>query len=77
MNETKEAPRNFAKYAIGEKVLYQSEVSEVLGYSYDTERGYLYKLSSIEVDTRAKRLIKGIKHVLEVDLSPVKEQENE
>jgi len=64
---------NQPKFIVGSKVKVKSDLSEqereVLSYSFNTTDGFRYTISSIEVDTQAKKLINGVMHCNEDELS--------
>lgn len=61
------------KFKVGQKVTDSSgEVMEVLAFSYDSDNGFMYKVSAKEVDMAKKEVIEGIRHYREGELKKVK-----
>lgn len=60
------------KFSIGQKVKFHldsdSEIGEVLSYSFHPETGFTYQISAKEVDLEKKEIIQGIKHCREDEL---------
>lgn len=65
------------KYSIGQEVRFmgdsEAEAGVVVSYSFDGE-SFAYQISSVEVDTKAKKLIKGIKHCREEELIAIEKE---
>lgn len=54
------------------------EVREVVSFRYDpVSQGFLYTLTSTEIDVAQKKLIEGVVHVSEDEIISVTEQEEE
>jgi hypothetical protein len=61
------------KFEIGQKVkCLDGEIGEVLSFSYSSERGAVYTVSSREVDLKAREVVDGIKTCMESELKGVK-----
>jgi len=64
------------KFEIGQKVKFvndsDDEAGKVLGFSYTADRGFVYQISSKEVDLGKKEVINGIKSCSEKELVAVK-----
>lgn len=67
------------KFSIGQKVKFigepDSEAGEIVSFSFHSDGGYLYQVSSKEVDVTAKTIYTGIKHAKESELEVVNGQE--
>lgn len=64
------------KFGIGDKVkhLQDGEICEVVSFTV-SEAGIVYKITSKEVDIKAKEVINGYKHVGEDELEAHSEEE--
>lgn len=64
------------KFEIGQKVKFvndsDSEAGKVLAFSYDPNRGFVYQISSKEVDLAKKEVVNGVKSCSEKELVAVK-----
>lgn len=64
------------KFNVGDKVKFvgdkDEEAGEVVGFSYTADRGFVYQISSKEVDLAKKEIINGVKSCAEKELSTVK-----
>lgn len=61
------------KFDIGDKVkTADGEVCQVVSYSFDGST-FTYKLSSREVDLRARKLIEGVKNVTQEEIEAAQE----
>lgn len=69
------------KFKIGQEVKFigdtDAEVGQVVSYSFEPDRGFVYRISSREVDLTAKKVIEGFKICLETELVEVKKAEEE
>ncbi len=64
-----------AKFEVGQKVKVKQdgEVGAIVAFSYSSESGFRYSVSSKEVDIEKKEVIHGVKNCLEDELEAVKE----
>lgn len=64
------------KFEMGDKVKFvndnDSDAGEVVGYSFNNERGFVYQISSKEVDLIKKEVVNGVKSCSEAELVAVK-----
>lgn len=61
------------KFKVGQKVVSSDgQEHEVLSFSFDSERGFMYKVTSKEVDMIKKEIVEGIAHFGEKELKGVK-----
>lgn len=59
------------KYDIGQVVVTDdNEACTVLSYSYDGDQ-FSYRLSSKDVDVRNRKMVEGVKNVLESEIKPL------
>lgn len=65
-----------SKFKVGQKVkvINDGEIGEILSFSYDSENGFKYTISSKEVDIPNKAVIDGVKTCLEAELEEVKDE---
>lgn len=68
------------KFEIGKKVRFigdsEADAGNVVSFSFEPDRGFIYKISSVDVDVKNKKLVNGFKTCLESELVAV-EEENE
>ncbi len=63
------------KFKVGQKVKSSDgDIHVVLAFSFDSERGFVYKVSSKEVDMVKKELVEGISHYGEKELKGLKDE---
>jgi hypothetical protein len=63
------------KFKVGQKVKSSDgDTHVVLAFSFDSERGFVYKVSSKEVDMVKKELVEGISHYSEKELKGIKSE---
>ncbi len=66
------------KFEIGQKVKFvndnDSEAGKVMSFSFSPDRGFVYQISSKEVDLAKKEIINGVKSCAESELVAVKEK---
>lgn len=61
------------KFKVGQIVLSSDgQEHEVLSFSFDSENGFRYKVTSKEVDMIKKEIVHGISHYSEKELKGVK-----
>lgn len=63
------------KFKVGDKVIHlDNESSKILAFSFDGKE-YRYKISSVEWDSRERRVIQGVKNCSESELRAVPNKE--
>lgn len=62
------------KFKVGQTVKDKAtgEEGQVLSFTYHSETGFVYQVSSKEVDVAKKEIIEGIKHCSDKELEAVK-----
>lgn len=64
------------KFNIGDKVKFikdkDSDAGKIVGFGYSEEKGYVYTISSKEVDLEKKEIIDGVKNCNENEIVAVK-----
>lgn len=66
------------KFEIGQLVKFvndkDSDAGKVVSYSYDSENGFVYKITSKEVDMELKEILNGFKTCKEGELMEVESE---
>lgn len=69
------------KFQIGQEVRFKGDHEKdsgvVIGFSYSKDAGFVYQITSREVDVELKQIIEGVKTCREKELIAIEKEEKE